>query len=162
MRYLLVDRIDSLDGDRAAVAWKSVAMSEDYLEWHFPGRPVMPGTLVIEAFAQLAGWLEASASAGERWVLLDRVGSARFSGVCLPGDRIELRLERVETADPARRAYRGESLVGGERRATVEFEAVVVPVESLDARASVARDLETLRGGPPRGGGTSARGRRPS
>lgn len=149
MRYLLVDRIESIDGDRGAVAWKNVAMSEDYLEWHFPGKPVVPGTLVLEAFAQLAGWLEASASACERWVLLDRVASARYEGICVPGDRIELRLERVETADPARRAYRGTSTVGGERRATVEFEAVVVPVESLDARATVARDLETLRGPPP-------------
>jgi 3-hydroxyacyl-[acyl-carrier-protein] dehydratase len=148
VRYLLVDRIESLEGDRVAVAWKNVAMSEDYLEWHFPGRPIVPGTLVLEAFAQTAGWLEASASDCERWVLLDRVGSARYVGFCVPGDRIELRLERVDTADPARRAYRGESRVGGEVRAKVEFEAVVVPVESLDDRATIARDLATLRGPP--------------
>jgi 3-hydroxyacyl-[acyl-carrier-protein] dehydratase len=156
VRYLLVDRIESIDGDRAAVGWKNVAMSEDYLEWHFPGKPVVPGTLVLEAFVQLAGWLEASASSCERWVLLDRVVSARYAGISVPGDRLELRLERVGGADPARRAYRGESVVGGERRATVEFEAVVVPVESLDDRATIARDLATLRGG----GGP--RGRRPT
>jgi 3-hydroxyacyl-[acyl-carrier-protein] dehydratase len=149
VRYLLVDRIESIDPDRAAVGWKNVAMSEDYLEWHFPGRPIVPGTLVLEAFAQLAGWLEAASSSCERWVLLDKVGSARYVGFCVPGDRIELRLERVEGADPARRAYRGESRVGTDVRARVEFEAVVVPVESLDAKATIARDLETLRAAPP-------------
>ena len=146
MRYLLVDRIESIDPDRSAVAWKNVAMSEDYLEWHFPGRPIVPGTIVLEAFAQLAGWLEAASSGCERWVLLDRVTSARYSGFSVPGDRIELFLERVAGTDPARRSYRGESKVKGERRALVEFEAVVVPVETLDAKETVARDLATLRG----------------
>ena len=155
MRYLLVDRIDELVEGVSAKARKNVAMTEDYLEWHFPEQPVVPGTLILEGFAQLAGWLEAASSAFERWVLLDHVTSARYFGAAVPGDRIDLVLESVPSADPARRAYRGESTVNGVRKASVEFEARVVPVESLDSRERMERSYKTLRGGgvatpPPR------------
>lgn len=149
MRYLLVDRIDEVVPDVSATGRKNVAMSEDYLEWHFPEQPVVPGTLILEAFVQLAGWLEAASSSFERWVLLDRVASARYFGAAVPGDRIDLVLERVATADPARRAYRGDSTVNGQKKASVEFEAVVVPVETLDARDRMERAYRTLRGEGP-------------
>ena len=152
MRYLLVDRIDRIDRAGAVVSalgWKNVAMSEDFLEWHFPEQPIVPGTVVLEAFVQLAGWLEASSSSFERWFLLDRVTSARYFGFAVPGDRIELRLEVVPAADPARRAFRGESLVGGETRAKVEFEGGVVPLASLEDRERARRAFESLRGLPP-------------
>ena len=146
MRYLLVDRIEELVPGVLARGSKNVAMSEDYLEWHFPERPIVPGTLVLEALAQLAGWHEAATSEFSRWVLLDRVGSARYFGFAVPGDRIELRLEVVAHADPERRAYRGESTVGGERKALLEFEAKVVSLETLDARERVERAYQQLRG----------------
>ena len=146
MRYLLVDRIEELTPQVSVKGWKNVAMSEDYLEWHFPERPIVPGTLVLEALSQLAGWHEAATSEFSRWVLLDRVGSARYFGFAVPGDRIDLRLEIVASADPERRAYRGESSVGGERKALLEFEARVVPLETLDARERVERAYKQLRG----------------
>jgi 3-hydroxyacyl-[acyl-carrier-protein] dehydratase len=149
MRYLLVDRIDAVEPNKRASGWKNAAMSEDVFEWHFPDRPIVPGTIVLESLAQLAGWLEAVSSGFERWVLLDRVASAKVIGFAVPGDRIELRLEQVPHADPARRSYRGESLVGGERRALVEFEAVVVPLESLDAKDRAKRAYEALAGASP-------------
>ena len=146
MRYLLVDRIEELTPQVSVKAWKNVAMSEDYLEWHFPERPIVPGTLVLEALSQLAGWHEAATSEFSRWVLLDRVWSARYFGFAVPGDRIDLRLEIVASADPERRAYRGESSVGGERKALLEFEAKVVPLETLDGRERVERAYKQLRG----------------
>jgi 3-hydroxyacyl-[acyl-carrier-protein] dehydratase len=149
MRYLLVDRIDELVEGVSAKARKNVAMTEDYLEWHFPEQPVVPGTLILEGFAQLAGWLEAASSAFERWVLLDHVTSARYFGAAVPGDRIDLVLESVPSTDPARRAYRGESTVNGVRKASVEFEGRVVPVESLDSRERMERAYKTLRGEGP-------------
>ena len=149
MRYLLVDKIDELVADVRAVGRKNVAMTEDYLEWHFPEQPVVPGTLILEAFVQLAGWLEAASSAFERWVLLEHVTSARYFGAAVPGDRIDLVIERVRSTDPSRRAYRGESTVHGERKASVEFEATVVPVDTLDARDRMERAYRTLRGEGP-------------
>ena len=146
MRFLLLDRILDVRPGEGASGWKNVALSEDYLEWHFPDRPIMPGALVLEAFAQLAGWCEAASSGFERWFLLDRVVAARWYGLSTPGDRIELEIHVVPCADPERRAFRGESRVGGERRAAVEFEGRVVPLETLDARDRAERAYRTLRG----------------
>jgi 3-hydroxyacyl-[acyl-carrier-protein] dehydratase len=159
MRFLLVDRITALEPGRSIAGWKCVAMGEDYLEWHFPEQPIVPGVLVLEAFAQLAGWLEAAGSSFERWVLLDRVVSARWFGPSIPGDRIELRLEQVPSPDPSRRAYRGEAEVAGERRVSVEFEAHAVALGDLEDRERAIRTLRTLRGEPPET--TARRGGRP-
>jgi 3-hydroxyacyl-[acyl-carrier-protein] dehydratase len=151
VRYLLVDRVEEVVPGALARGAKNVAMSEDYLEWHFPGRPVVPGTLVLEMFAQLAGWHEAVASGFSRWFLLDRVTSARYFGVAVPGDRIDLRVEVVPCDDPARRRFRAESAVAGERKAAVEFEGVVVPLEDLDAKARVEQAWRVLQ--PPAAAG---------
>jgi 3-hydroxyacyl-[acyl-carrier-protein] dehydratase len=147
VRYLLVDRIEEVVPGTRARGAKNVAMSEDYLEWHFPGRPVVPGTLVLEMFAQLAGWHEAVASGFTRWFLLDRVVSARYVGVAVPGDRIDLSVDVVPCDDPARRRFRAESTVAGERKASVEFEGVAVPLEDLDAKDRVERAWKVLQ--PP-------------
>ena len=55
MRYLLLDRITALDPPDRATGIKCCALSEDYLADHFPGHPVMPGALLLEALAQLGG-----------------------------------------------------------------------------------------------------------
>ena len=54
---LLVDRVESLDPDRGIVAIKAVTMNEQFFQGHFPGRPIMPGVLIVEALAQAAGVL---------------------------------------------------------------------------------------------------------
>jgi 3-hydroxyacyl-[acyl-carrier-protein] dehydratase len=160
VRYLLVDRIPPRAPGGPFVGWKNVAMSEDYLEWHFPEQPIMPGVLVLEALVQLAGWHEAEASGFTRWFLLDQVRSARYYGFSVPGDRLELSLEPLEASAPDRRAWRGESKVGGERRALAEFEGVTVPLETLESREMVERTLRTLKAeAPPRPDGSRARSR---
>jgi 3-hydroxyacyl-[acyl-carrier-protein] dehydratase len=146
---LLVDRIEEVVPGALVRGWKAVAMSEDYLEWHFPDRPILPGTLVAEAFAQLAGWHEAVASDFARWLLVDRVVSARYFGFSVPGDRLDLRVEVRPTDDPTRRAFHGEATAGGERRASVEFEGAVTPLEALEDPARMRRLYDALRGVRP-------------
>ena len=89
---------------------------------------------------------EAASSDFERWVLLDRVQSARYYDFAVPGDRIEIVVERVESDDPERRVFRAESRVDGKRGATIDFEARVVPLDSLDDPAKARRDYTQLRG----------------
>jgi 3-hydroxyacyl-[acyl-carrier-protein] dehydratase len=151
VRFLLVDRITGFDAERAATGWKNVAMSEDYLDWHFPERPVMPGVLVLEACVQLAGWLEARSSEFERWFLVDRVASAKYYGLSVPGDRLDLRVERVDDDEPARRSFHAEARVGEERRAAFEFSGIAVPLASVEDPARMRRALATLEGRPPMG-----------
>ena len=54
---LLVDRVESIDPDRSIVAIKAVTINEGFFQGHFPGRPIMPGVLIVEALAQAAGVL---------------------------------------------------------------------------------------------------------
>lgn len=147
MRFLLVDRIAAVEVDRSIAGWKNAAMSEDYFEWHFPERPIVPGMLILEACAQLAAWLEGASSDFERWFLLDRVRSARYYAFAVPGDRIDLELERIDDgADEGRRVYRAESRVGETRGASIEFEGRVVDLETSAARESARRAYAQLRG----------------
>ncbi|MDA1193640.1 MAG: beta-hydroxyacyl-ACP dehydratase [Planctomycetota bacterium] len=146
MRFLLVDRIVALTPDTSIEGFKTVAMSEDYLEWHFPERPILPGMLILEACAQLAGWLEAASSDFAHWVLLDHVRSARYYKFAIPGDRVDIRLERLPLDDPERRAYRAETSQDGQRGAAIEFEARVIPLEGLESGARARAAFAVLRG----------------
>ena len=151
MRFLLVDRIEAVEPGRAIRGSKHAAMSEDYFEWHFPEWPVVPGMLVLESLVQLAGWLEAVDSGFQRWVLLDRVRSARYDAFAVPGDRIDLALERTATDDPERRAYRGTSQIQDKRAARVEFETRVVPLAELIEPDTARRTFDRLRRSDPPG-----------
>jgi 3-hydroxyacyl-[acyl-carrier-protein] dehydratase len=92
---LLVDRILELEPDRI-VGIKNVTVNEPFFAGHFPEFPVMPGVLVIEAMAQVAGVLvlREIADRGNKLVLLASVDQAKFRKPVLPGDqlRIEMRL----------------------------------------------------------------------
>lgn len=146
MRFLLVDRIEEVEPGRSIRGSKNAAMSEDYFEWHFPERPIVPGALILEAAVQLAGWLEAASSDFEHWFLLERVRSARYYDFAVPGDRIEIRIERLQGDDPASPVFRGESRVAGRRGATLEFEGRRVPLETLESREAARRTYAQLRG----------------
>lgn len=94
MRFILLDRITCLEPPTRALGIKCVSLSDDVFADHFPGHPVMPGALILEAMAQLGGVLvEATIRArGEAdrhavWTMVDR---GRFRKVVVPGDRMEL------------------------------------------------------------------------
>jgi 3-hydroxyacyl-[acyl-carrier-protein] dehydratase len=145
MRFLLVDRIHEIEPGRRITGDKLAAMSEDYFEWHFPERPIVPGMLILEACVQLAGWLEAKTSDFERFLLLERVASARYYNFAGPGDRIELELQQVQ-AEGARRVFQGETRVGEKRGAVIEFEARAVPLAELEDPIKARRTFESLCG----------------
>lgn len=132
MRYFLIDRIVEWTPGERIRGLKSVAMSEDFLEFHFPGNPIMPGVLLLEALAQLAGWLEAAGSDFSNWILLSRVRKCNFYGFVFPGDRVELDCRFVSEIRPGVKAYSGVGTVDGKKKIKVEFEGEPARLEELE------------------------------
>jgi len=144
MRYYLVDRISAWEVDTRIRGVKNVAMTEDFLQYHFPRRPTMPGVLLLESMTQLAGWLEAISSEFTRWVLLEHVTSCKFYDLTGPGDRIEFALDVVPQAEASRRRYRGTGIVNGKRRVVAEFDGQVIPLADIETPSSQRQLFEVL------------------
>lgn len=92
--FLLVDRVISMqkEPEKKLTAIKNVTMNEPFFTGHFPGNPVMPGVLIIEAMAQAAGMLahldaELDGKRGELYYLV-KIDNARFTKVVVPGDQL--------------------------------------------------------------------------
>jgi 3-hydroxyacyl-[acyl-carrier-protein] dehydratase len=144
MRYLLVDRIVEVEAGKRIRGIKNIAMSEDFLEYHFPRNPVMPGMLLLEALVQLTGWFEAASSDFRNWFLLSKVRSSRFYGFSLPGDQVELAVELSPKSGTDTRIYTGTAMVGGEKKASAGFEGKVIPFEEIEDVDSQRRFFSVL------------------
>jgi 3-hydroxyacyl-[acyl-carrier-protein] dehydratase len=144
MRYYFVDRISEWEVNKRIRGVKNVTMTEDFLQYHFPRRPVMPGVLLLESMTQLAGWLEAISSEFSRWFLLAHVTSCKFYDLVAPGDQVEIALEVVTAAESSRRRYRGTGSVDGHRRLVAEFDGHVVPLADIESPASQRQLFEVL------------------
>jgi UDP-3-O-[3-hydroxymyristoyl] N-acetylglucosamine deacetylase/3-hydroxyacyl-[acyl-carrier-protein] dehydratase len=98
--FLLVDRVIEMDGDRNIVALKNVSINEEFFQGHYPGQPIMPGVLIIEAMAQTAGLLlsQKLEHTGKVAVLLS-MDAVKFRRPVLPGDQLilEARTLRVRS-----------------------------------------------------------------
>ena len=85
--FLLVDRIRELDPDRRIVGIKNVSINEPFFQGHFPGRPVMPGVLILEALAQVGGVLafKSLGSVGRPVVYLTGIDASQIQEACRSG-----------------------------------------------------------------------------
>lgn len=91
--FLLVDRVVELEPNKRVLAYKNVTQNEPFFTGHFPGLPIMPGVLIIEALAQAGGLLTQLSHQGEttgRMFYMVKVENARFSKMVVPGDRLDL------------------------------------------------------------------------
>lgn len=149
MRFLLVDRVTEIESGARIEGTKNVAMSEDYLEWHFPEQPILPGVLLLEASAQLASWLISEATDfGERF-LLDRVHSARYYHFAVPGDQVRLCVTRSPGAEDGRARFEAETYVGDKRTAVLEFEGPTLSIDHEDDRRQARHAFGVLSGQGP-------------
>jgi UDP-3-O-[3-hydroxymyristoyl] N-acetylglucosamine deacetylase/3-hydroxyacyl-[acyl-carrier-protein] dehydratase len=95
--FLLVDRVLELEPGRRVVALKNVSSNEPYFQGHWPGRPIMPGVLVIEAMAQAAGVLIAHRAGGAREALLASIDGAKLRKPVVPGDQLRLEVDGLRS-----------------------------------------------------------------
>jgi 3-hydroxyacyl-[acyl-carrier-protein] dehydratase len=98
--FLMVDRIVEVDPGKRVVGLKNVTMNEPFFQGHFPGHPVMPGVLIVEAMAQVAGIMAYLAKGDE---LKDKVtyfmaiDNAKFRKPVVPGDQLKIVIETIFT-----------------------------------------------------------------
>jgi len=93
--FLLVDRILEMEAERRIVAIKNVTMNEPFFQGHFPGAPVMPGVLIVEAMAQAGAvlLLHDMKERDDRLILFTGIDKARFRRPVVPGDQLRFTLD---------------------------------------------------------------------
>lgn len=121
--FLLVDKVVELDVDtKQIVCQKNVSYNEPYFQGHFPGRPIMPGVLIIEAMAQAGGvltQLTLGRDAQSKLFYMVKVENARFNKQVVPGDVLMLHVQ-MKRLIRNMGWYYGEARVNGEVVASAE------------------------------------------
>jgi 3-hydroxyacyl-[acyl-carrier-protein] dehydratase len=130
--FLLVDRVIELEPEKRILAVKCVTVNEPFFSGHFPGHPVMPGVLILEALAQATALMVLPSLPPEKRegkvIYFMAIDGARFRKPVVPGDRLELRCEMIRNKGAVIKA-RGEAKVDGQLAAEGEFMAMMADAE---------------------------------
>jgi 3-hydroxyacyl-[acyl-carrier-protein] dehydratase len=126
--FLLVDRVTAITPGEKLTGYKNVTVNEPFFNGHFPGHPVMPGVLILEALAQAAGILAYKSSEmtpEQKVTYLMAIDGAKFRRPVVPGDRLTLDVEVVRHKGDIWKT-KGTATVDGKVAAEAEFLATVV------------------------------------
>jgi len=148
VRFVFVDRLLALDPGRSIVTLKNVTATEDVFDDHFPGCPILPGALIVEAFAQAARLLIALSTDFSRVGRFEGIARASFRRFVRPGDQLRVRCQR---RDAEQWTIAAEAEVDGRIVAAAILEFVLEDAVSGEGREEAARLRElarVLREGP--------------
>ena len=127
--FLLVDRILEVEPGKRVVGIKNVTYNEPFFPGHFPGRPIMPGVLIIEALAQVAGILAFNSGATpSKSVYFMSIEKAKFRKPVVPGDQIKLEVNILQHRGNVWK-FSGNAFVEEKVAAEAEFTAMVTDKE---------------------------------
>lgn len=126
--FLLVDRIIDLEPGKKAVGIKNVTINEDFFRGHFPGNPIMPGVLIIEAIAQVAGLLAFNSGAHKGTVYFMSIEKAKFRKPVIPGDSLHMEVFIAQKRGNVWK-FTGTALVDEKIVAEAQFTAMVTAKE---------------------------------
>lgn len=125
--FLLVDRITSLDEGHHIEGVKNVTINEPFFQGHFPGHPIMPAVLILEAMAQVGGLLllHSVGDPNDKLMYFMSIDGAKFRRPVTPGDQLHMKLTMLKLKNRVSK-MRGEAYVDGKLVAEAEFVATVV------------------------------------
>jgi 3-hydroxyacyl-[acyl-carrier-protein] dehydratase len=127
--FLLVDRIIDIEPGIKAVGIKNVTINEGFFQGHFPGHPIMPGVLIIEALAQVAGVLAFRSGISEgKSVYFMSIEKAKFRKPVVPGDQLRLEISILQQRGNVWK-FSGNAVVEEKVVAEAEFTAMVTDRE---------------------------------
>ena len=121
MRFVLVDRITSLETGQSLVAVKNLSLAEEYLADHFPGFPVMPGVLMLEALTQAGAWLVRDMEDfANSIVILKKAKLIKYGSFVEPGRQLQLKVTMV-SHDEREASFKGEGTIEGQSMVKGQF-----------------------------------------
>ncbi|MDE2789442.1 MAG: 3-hydroxyacyl-ACP dehydratase FabZ [Paracoccaceae bacterium] len=129
--FLLIDSVEQIHLGESAVGVREVSAEEPYFAGHFPGNPIMPGVLIVEAIAQTAAVLvirSLDMMDANLIVYMMTVDRCRFRKLVRPGDRLELHVRILRSRGKVWRVQ-GHAMVDGKAVAEAEINAMMVPPE---------------------------------
>jgi beta-hydroxyacyl-ACP dehydratase FabZ len=141
--FLLVDRILDIELGKRVVGLKNVTINEPFFAGHYPGHPIMPGVLILEAMAQVGGFLlmrSLNLIAAKKVLYFTGIDRARFRRPVVPGDQIRFEVDLVQLRRHVCR-MKGVALVDGKTVAEAEMNALAVdrdPETSPDEPGAVS------------------------
>jgi len=123
--FLLVDRVVEWDPGKRIVGIKNVTINEPFFQGHFPGHPIMPGVLIIEAVAQVGGILALKAMGGEKRIAyFTGIDNCKFRRPVVPGDQLRLEVTVIAHKGPLWKMH-GEAKVDGATVAKADVTATI-------------------------------------
>lgn len=122
--FLLVDRVTELEPQASAVGIKNVTINEPFFQGHFPGNPVMPGVLIVEAMAQVAGILAVKSGVQGKAVYFMSIEKVKFRKPVLPGDQLRFEVKVMHTRGSVWK-FSGNAFVGDKLASEAEFTAML-------------------------------------
>ena len=125
--FLLVDRITYLEPGIKACGYKNVTTNEPFFQGHFPGNPIMPGVLIVEALAQLGCVAMLVKEEYKNMIgLFAGIDNVRFKKQVIPGDKLELYVELLKLKGPIGK-FKAEAKVDGQLAAEAEILFALAP-----------------------------------
>ncbi len=129
--FLLIDKIVEMEMGKRVVGIKNVTFNEPFFQGHFPGHPIMPGVLIIEAMAQTGGVLAMRSAEAEgidiknKVIYFMTIDKVKFRKPVLPGDQVRFELDLLKARSNIR-GFKAQALVDGTVAAEAELMAMIV------------------------------------
>lgn len=132
--FLMIDRIVDIDGDNSGVGVKNVTINEPHFQGHFPGQPVMPGVLLIEAMAQTAGAICINAhnkNGTPSLVYFLTIDKCKFRKPVVPGDQVRFHVNKIRNRATIWK-FQAVAMVDGQKVAEAVISAMLVDSDAAN------------------------------